>query len=214
MSNLIIIGTIHQSTKNYSAIDLFNAIEEIKPDVIFEELPFELHVDPKDKTIPFGEELEGQEGSAIKWYFDKYSVPAIPVDLPNRNELYKKNISQEGLINNFNLLKEFKEYFEIIESQKELSLTGNIRDINSEKMDALVFRKRKLTNEFCIPFLDKKLPGENYMKKYEKWFNERETYMAKAIKKQMESFKKAVFPVGVEHRIGLQKRLGDLAILY
>ena len=221
MSNLIIIGTIHQSTKNYPAVDLFNAIEKIRPDVIFEELPTELHVEPIDKIIPFGEELEGQEGSAIKWYFDKYKIPVIPIDLPNRNELYKKNISQEGLIANFKILKEsakdfhkIEEYFEITERQKELSLIGNITDINSEKMDTLVLRKRELINEFCIPFLDKNLQNQNYIKKYEDWFDERESYMANTVKKQMKNFEKAVFPVGAEHRVTLLYRLGDLATLY
>jgi pheromone shutdown protein TraB len=231
MTKLVIVGTIHQSSKHYSTMDLFNALEQIRPEIIFEELPPELHTAPELKELPFDEELEDQEGSAIKWYFDKYHVPVIPVDLPNRNQIYSEQVSAENYKNAYMFLRmlltsnklkideaeALRLYFEIVENQRKLADAGSINDINSEVMDELVVNKHRMALDVCIPLLTKYSGDRHFAhswRSYEKWFEEREKYMVGQILGHLNHVNCAVFPVGADHRIGLHKRLKSYSRLY
>ncbi len=231
MTKLIIIGTIHQSTQRYTALDLYKAIEQIRPEVIFEELPPEMHKNTMQKSIPFGEELEGQEGSAINWYHQEHTCTVIPVDLPNRSKIFAKKISSDGYGKAFSFLHniltsskptkderdKLKLYFATVERQREMANKGTIREINSNDMDKLITIKHTTAIGTCIPILEKYSADKNlaiYWKNYEEWFEKRENYMAAQIIKHLKKFTCAVFPVGADHRVGLYQKLVKYAQLY
>jgi hypothetical protein len=230
MSKVLIIGTIHQSTKKYTAMDLYNVLVQYNPDVIYEELPPEMHVDPSEKNIPFGEELESQESCAITWYCRKYKIPVIPVDLPKRNELFIQTISSDGLKKVYTILASLLEggalsinfharlyeYFHTLKEQQRLCGDSDIGEINGPLMDSLVLSKHQLVHSVCIPILSsysKEVGLDNYLKNYEQWFTNRELYMAKAIRDSYSQYTRPVFPVGIEHRPGLSDKLSDISTL-
>lgn len=110
----------------------------LKPSAIFVKIPPEMFVKPERKSIPFGEDLEGQKGSAIKWYFDKHPIPIIPIDLSKRNKIYTKSVTADGYREAFKFLQSLlgssklvssesqalEAYFETVNKQRILALNG------------------------------------------------------------------------------------------
>jgi len=220
MKRLILIGTVHQSTKSYSALDLYNILESVRPDVIFEELPPELHEDQKTIKIPFGEENKSQERAANYWYFQKHHIPIVPVDLPGRNQLYNASVNKELYIFWAHLLNDKKtsledrnklnEYFSALKKQKNICETKTSIEINSEVMDNLLKIKRKFLSVTGLILIDKYSNDQslkNYFEEQKKWTEVREKHMVKTIIENMKKYNHGVFPVGADHRIGLKEKL-------
>jgi len=220
VKRIVIIGTIHQSTKNYSALDLFKILEKIQPDIIFEELPPELAEDQTKINIPFGKWCEFQERAANHWYFNKYNIPIIPVDLPNRNQLYNESGTKElylfwsQLLNDKRLNLEEKinleEYFSVLEEQRMMCENKTAKEINSPKMDSLVAIKRNFLRGLGPTLIDKYSYDQKmkeYLEKLNIWTESREEHMTQEMIKYMKKYKNGVFPVGADHRPGLIEKL-------
>lgn len=218
---ITIIGTIHQGTKFFSTLDLFNKLNEIKPEIIFEESPKDLYTHPKNISLPFGKELGSMEKTAIKWYYDKHKIKTIPVDLPKRDEIFKNTIGKQNFENVYfffkNILytnklnktehKKLNRYMLLIEKQQRLALSGNMKDINGKKMERIILEKRNLMKTICIEILNKYLNDKKYMNTFQNyitWMEKREDYMTKEILKYLTTYKRLVFIVGVDHKPFIQ----------
>ena len=94
-TRLYILGTVHNSTKNYTADSILNILIKLQPDLILQEL------DSSFFTAEFKlkKELTTNESIGVKKYISTYPTPVRPYEISGRNEYYRAH-------NTFKLEKE------------------------------------------------------------------------------------------------------------
>ena len=151
MYSITLIATVHRESGNCNSNEVYNIIERIAPDVIFEEIPTsffdEFYISKTRKNL---------ETDAIKKYSENHKVEQVPVDSDNVPsdsffQDYKFMIGRiEGLvdINGFNFrdfIDRNKRYKEIYGFQYLNSIYSI--NINDEINDAIKNGLQKINNE-------------------------------------------------------------------
>ncbi|MCF6129079.1 hypothetical protein L1S35_05290 [Flavobacterium sp. AS60] len=191
MTEIILIATVHRPKGNCNPIELYRIIEEINPDVIFEEQS------PQNHTLIYlGQRNDTIETLCIKRFSQGKQIEHLPVDL-------ERKMSSE-------LQNKFAKVFDPFQSNTEYQNINFQREILSQR-----YGFRFLNSDECSIFGDKLKSIENIIisssndfeavETYRKWteMNDlRETEMLKNIYKICEDKKyiKGLFLVGAEHR--------------
>jgi hypothetical protein len=224
-TEIIIVGTVHRATENYSGDTLFSLLEKLHPDVILRKHPVSWSVDT------FLEEAKkfkstGLETVALIKYLEKNSSVLLRnYDIADRNKFYKEIDYFEKQKKLFRELKElddsnklegleevlferFNMFFRIIKAIAE----ENIRVMNSASTDTVLSLKEKyLMNDILklteiVPELNK---FSNYVTVSKNFWNRRNRKMAEHIIEYSKDFqgKRLVVLTGFEHRYILRKQL-------
>jgi hypothetical protein len=199
--NIKIICSFHTEIGKCNPAELYRIIEDIRPEVIFEELPINIY-----QSIYSGQKLpQTVESKAVLAYSNNYIVKHFPVDTYNfdLNELF----SDYEFI-----MRHSTEYIELF--NKLIATVGNLGYdfLNSEKCTSLISELKslelKVLTEHSTEDLLKRYKNEN------KIHDKRETEMLKNIINYCNNnpFDNAVLICGTDHKLGLINKINEYSI--
>ena len=202
MKKITVIGSLHEENNKTTIQSLFEIIEKVKPDVIFEEIPVDLFDDVySDKRND-----DGLEVMAVKKYLMNIKVDHYAVDihnLPNITKIaeinkienkvddYIESINNKKLIKYKKLLVELEEKgFEYINTKKYINMISKISNL----IDNIIYKDN------CELF---------YANKYENDFHFilRENYMLHMMVKNISYYNNAVLLIGSMHLGSIIRKL-------
>jgi pheromone shutdown protein TraB len=200
MYDVIVIFSMHRELGNCDIEGLYKIIEEIKPEVIFEELDHPRFNEAYKEQEPFSLETD-----TITMYLQNYKIEHIPVDTYEIPEINReKKLSMEKFICENN-----NEYKEILIKQTLLAGRDGFTFLNSKQFSDLT-EKIKVQEEKTYRNTD----NEEYKKIYNDWikFNDsREYEMIKNIYNYSNEYKykKAIFLIGADHINSITKKIQE-----
>ncbi len=224
MKTVVIIGTIHKPTNNYSKYDLLNLLEKIKPSLLLEELPDSFYDASGKRKIK--RNFDSQEEYAIDTYAKKYNIKILPYDVHDRQEIIKNiNLFEnnekvfeiiDGLLENDDLTidqrNRIEECYNYFEMRDEIIKNGTWREINSTKFDEVNDNKEEAFKKLyleVVPSHRKLVEYIDYCKKCIEFWDIRNRRMCENINRlAIEDGITAVL-VGVEHKSIFLRLLKD-----
>lgn len=196
MKTITLISSFHIIHGKCNPQELYKIIEQIRPEVIFEELPddvFNLIYSPFH-------EPQSLEAIAIKQYIKSYPIQHFPVDnhpvhedeLFNGAEFVWNNSAEYGELWNMNMKRMGESGYLYLNSSECISMLDKIAEIESSV----------LTESGQLDQLE-------ILKKEKLLHSTREHEMLNTIYKyaSMLSFEHAVFICGVDHRKGIKDKI-------
>ncbi|MFC5282643.1 hypothetical protein [Pedobacter alpinus] len=218
MRNITLISTIHTENGQCNSDELHDILEDIKPEVIFDELTSDysdmFYSDSFDTYYTNKILLNQQppvvplEVKCIKKYIKDHSVEIFPVDIDIRQKLaeYQDEI-------NYMFLKIFKheDYIKLESERDALVAQEGFQYLNSDKF--LDFLNRKESIEKNI--LESDIENERLLNTYRLFYAEhrenRENAMIQNIYTYSEGnqYEQAVFLIGANHKKSLMQKIID-----
>jgi hypothetical protein len=189
MYNITLISTMHRDIGKCNSNELYKIIENINPEVIFDEIPsyrFNAHFIEQSVTT--------LETNAIKLYMNNHKVNIIPVDNYDFSEIQKGDIDYNKISNN-NI-----DYYNLCKEQYLLAIQYGFEYINSDQNFQLIERLQTIEREVL-----KKINDEELTKLFETWYeitDKRENEIIRNIYNYCEehTFDKGLLLIGAEHR--------------
>lgn len=198
MQNITIISSFHKNLGKCNPKELYKIIEEIQPEIIFEELCFEtFSMVYADNSIP-----NTIEAIAIKNYIRNYSVKHFPVDTYPLDE-------RELFCGADKIANRSPEYINLWNKQISMITNHGYDFINSndcyELLDKISDIERKVLREINDIKLYREYESERAL------HNNREYAMLKNIYdySKKNNYNIAVFICGVEHRKPLKNKIQE-----
>ena len=203
MYNITIIFTTHSEYGKCNSDELYKIIESICPEVIFEELSYDLFDRVYNENSICDEILEIK---CIKRYLRNYSIKHIPVDIDVSSNLPASDI--DYMLATF---KKYDVYRKLETEQVFLTTQYGFAYLNSDECSEF-FDKKKLTEKKLIEFGTYK---DILLRIYKLFYEEqdiRESEMLRNIynysKKNL--YDQAVFLIGAAHRNSIIKKITEL----
>ncbi|HEX4372020.1 MAG TPA: hypothetical protein VHZ50_01825, partial [Puia sp.] len=125
MYNITLISTFHSEVGNCNSEELYKIIESIDPEVIFEELPVNLHKRVYEANNFPDEPLELK---CIRKYLETHHIKNIPVYIDPATSVSKRDIE-----NMFNLFKKYPAYNQLEYEQYLQMQRYGFAYLNSDK---------------------------------------------------------------------------------
>lgn len=203
MCKITLIATIHNECGICNSKELYKLIEQISPDVIFEELS------PDGFSAIYGGlNFDTLETNTIKSYIQKHPVSHFPVDI-NKNELFDNHFRSD-IMEMFNLFGDDKEYYELLSQRHISSERVGFSYLNSDQYGELCDRKF-----FLEKIILKNIKQKKWLQIYKRWLKIielREIEMIRNIYNYCTKFKydSALFLIGVDHRKSIMDRISKL----
>jgi hypothetical protein len=201
MHNITLICTRHGSLGSCNQATLYRIIENINPEVIFEELPSS-EFDNFYTTI----QKSNLESKTINEYKKKYSINQMLVDSNNipPEDFF---LDYEYLINTVD--KHESNFGHLMDLEKNLLFDYGFTYLNSDKCSAI---NNEIYN--TIEATLKVIQNERLNTIFNNWKNtnsERENYMLKCIYDYCETnnFSQAIFLIGSAHRQSIINKISD-----
>lgn len=204
MSTITLIATGHKENGLCNSKELFKIIEQISPDVIFEEIP-----PGKFEAVYVGTRQASLEVKTIKAYLQKYpDVHHYPVDLDIELAIEKEiKFEVDGIpliCNHFS-----PEYNYLDRQMSYWTEFGGLPFLNSDRCSEIILRKTFLEKQILETLRkdDKhsNMDHETLSQAYKLWIgqnDDRENEMLRNIYSYMETkkYNRALFLVGAAHR--------------
>ena len=200
--NITIIFTMHLDAGKCNSKELYNIIENINPEIIFEEFDISRTEDEYYKNGHYKYQKKcSVETTAIMNYLENHQVIHVPVDtyelenLPD--DMYNK-------ISNNN-----EEYSNLVKMNFVLSCQYGFPYLNSNECCDLIENFKTIEENVVNKLNDKKLTDT-----YNSWkliTNNRDNEMIKNIYNfsKNHNYKKAVFITGADHRKSILNKIND-----
>jgi hypothetical protein len=204
VSSIILIATCHIEKGLCNSIELSKIIEQIHPDVIFEEIP-----PSKFEAVYAGRRHESLEIKAIKFYLQKYPDTAHhPVDLDIDQETEKQTkCDMQGF---YKICKDYNSEYNFLDTNLYYwSIRYGFSYLNDNRCSELLSRKKSLEEQILFHLKNdtnqRALDHEKLAQAYKNWIDEienREKEMIRNIYNYMKpgKYERALFLVGAEHR--------------
>jgi len=217
MSTITLVATSHKENGLCNSQELFKIIEQISPEVIFEEIP-----PRKFEAVYAGTRLDSLEVTTIKAYLQKYpDTHHYPVDL-DIDPVTEKEIKQEVDGVAF-ICNDYSEEYNYLDGLLSLqSEKYGFPYLNNDRCSELILRKKvletkvldALKNDKSQTAMDHKRLGLVY-KQWIDQIDDRENEMLKNIYNYMEQKKyaKALFLVGAAHRKPIQQKIQEYQLM-
>jgi len=203
MYNITLIGTRHEELGRCNSNELYKIIENINPEIIFEEIPpsyFEKYYIIKNH--------KNLESNVINKYLEHYSIKNISVD--------SENIPSESLVQKYNALHNRIEGLTDTNGFHYRTLTDQYRS------QIAIYGFIYLNCIYCINYYNEitkaienglqKINKDDLFQTYELWkdINEnRENEMLRNIYdySKAHSYNRAIFTIGAGHRKSLMQKI-------
>lgn len=213
MSSITLIATGHKEKGLCNSHALFKIIEQISPEVIFEEIP-----PGKFEAVYAGTRQDSLEVKTIKAYLQKYpEVHHYPVDL-DIDQVIEKEIRQEVDGVAF-ICNDYSEEYNYLDGLLSLqSEKYGFPYLNNDRCSKLILRKKVLETQVLDTLKNDKsqtaMDHERLGLAYKQWLeqiDDRENEMLRNIYSYMESkkFAKALFLVGAAHRKPIMQKIQE-----
>jgi hypothetical protein len=192
--SITLIATRHKENGQCTSNELYRIIDQIAPDVIFEEIP-----PGKFDTVYKGLRHASLEILTIKRYLQSHPIPHFPVDL-DIDEVDGFFTRSDFNTMSYIFVNYCPEYKSLYNQRQLLADNNGFPYLNSKEWSMLSKRMDVLEQEVI-----KKINNEKLYQRAKDWSNEldvREDEMIKNIYKYVENnrYEKGLFLVGVEHR--------------
>lgn len=191
---ITLIATRHQESGQCTSDELYQIIEQIAPDVIFEEVP-----SSKFESVYEGLRQDSLETYTIKRYLNKHPIPHFPVDAET-DEITDRFIKSDYrvMVNLFG--RHSIEYANLFHQRQFFSEKKGFSYLNSDEWTHLS-KHMDILEEQVI----KKINNDTLNQRYKEWLNVldiRNNEMIRNIYKCVEinKYENGLFLVGVEHR--------------
>lgn len=201
--SITLIATRHQANGQCTSNELYQIIERIAPDVIFEEIP-----PGKFDEVYKGLRNPSLEILTIKSYLQKHPIPHFPVDLDIDEVDGRFTTSDHNVIVNI-CGRHSPEYRSLYSQRQHLAENNGFPYLNSNEWTVLSERLDVLEQEVI-----KKINNEKLYQRAQDWSNElnvRENEMIKNIYSYVEKnrYENGLFLVGVEHRRTIMDKIPE-----
>ena len=203
MYNITLVCTMHEKLGKCNADELYQIIDAISPQVIFEELTKDLSdIAYKGPRHP----KEPPEVESIKRYLLNHNIQQIPVDIALNYRVIDPQI--DFMLNSFN---EYQAYREIENEQYAMTEQYGFRFLNSNQYYELFERKKNLEEDLINFSINK-----NQLTRIRKLFYEvqdtRETKWLENVYEYSKkySYEKAIFFCGAAHRKSIMQKILEL----
>lgn len=215
MYNIKLIGTIHSENSRCNPSELYKILEDIKPDVIFDELPSHfadlfysesfdiayenniLHKRPMP-NLPL-------EVKCIKKYRQNHNVKIVSVDIDISQDLAEQ---KEEVYFLFNTFFKYEEYKNIDNEKEALIAKEGFHFLNSNKFLELLEKKELLERKIMESEIHKHRLLTTYSA-HKKQIDNREKVMLDNIYKYSKEnqYIEAVFLIGAEHKKSIMRKI-------
>jgi hypothetical protein len=227
MYNITLIGTNHSEKGECNSDTLYKIIEDINPEVIFEEIPrvlFDMfyngkcHFDELHKTLKYKlpnnilDRIEilplsetPLEINCVKKYLQNYNIKNITVDIDINSELSTK---MEMMFGEF--YKHDDVYKKLVDKDKLLTEQYGFDYLNSEKYldldEKMKLRERQLIESNCF---NKNELLHIYELSFKEIIDDRENAMLRNIYNYSKEnvYNQAVFLIGARHRKSIMQKI-------
>jgi hypothetical protein len=208
MNKITLIGTRHKEEGKCNADSLYNIIENINPDVIFEEK------NPKydyGENLIIGTEFEEfavLEFKTVKKYIKYHNTKIVPIDTLDIKDKDELMVQFMLLHTDMDKDENGKELLELRKFMDDYCMNNGFEGINTKYYDNLVLERNKLYENYFLNY--KKHSIEIYNKYIEYIIEKREIEMVNNIKKYHNKYVNnfnAVLLVGMDHRTSIIKKL-------
>lgn len=201
MHNITLVCTFHSEIGKCNAEELYKIIEQINPDVIFEELTPYLHDMVYEKGIY--DESAPLELKCIREYKLKYNIKNIPVDIEVNSTLSNDVDRMFALFGNYDIYNQLE-----IEQKKKIE-RGGFDYLNSDEYSDLVKKQRSIEREIVEEINKRQLD-----RIYKSFYNDidfREIIMLNTIYAYSEeiNYNQAVFLIGAGHRSSIISKIKE-----
>ena len=203
MNKITLIGTMHEEIGKYNEESLYNILEAINPDVIFEETSLYTAT----LIYKFGIKPEFPEQNVIQRYITNHNTENIPIDTleyPKEFKKWERNIFEDLMQKNENN----KELHELLKFRRNYISENGIEGMNTVYYDNLTIKVYQLKKDYLYNYREHLI--EDYNKYHDFIIEQREVEMVNNISKYHEQYKNnfnAVFTIGADHRISIVKKL-------
>ena len=192
MCSIILIGTGHYEVGLYNSDELLKIIEEINPEIIFEETNRRQH-DP----VYAGVREDTLETHTIKRYLQINPIEHLPVDLDTDPSIEGPIVNGYSQLCNFFKSKS-PEYDHLSNQILQLAFKFGLPFMNSGQCRAIREQIMFLEKTFL-----KRINHPQFYEVYNNWLDlhdRRENEMIKNIYNNIDGYNNALFLVGAEHR--------------
>jgi hypothetical protein len=196
MYNITILSSFHIERGKCNSNELYRIIEKIQPEIIFEELPYDVF----EIIYAKGGSPESLEAITIKKYLEKNQIEHIPVDTYEINET--------DLFNEFNVISNKSiEYAELMKQQLSMIIRNGYSFLNSNDCDELLDKIHIIEENILLEINDAWL--SYHYKTDRELHDKREDEMLQNIYNYSKQYpyNKALFICGAEHRKSIMQKI-------
>ena len=196
MYNITILSSFHIERGKCNSNELYRIIEKIQPEIIFEELPYDVF----EIIYAKGRIPESLEAITIKKYLEKNQIEHIPVDTYEINET--------DIFNEFDVISNKSiEYAELMKQQLSMIIRNGYSFLNSNDCDELLYKIHIVEETVLLEINDARL--SYHYKTDRKLHDKRENEMLQNIHNysKLYPYNKALFICGAEHRKSIMQKI-------
>lgn len=198
MFNITLLSSFHTILGKCNPEELYLIIEQLQPEVIFEELSY----DGFEMIYMEGYQPKTVEAITIKKYLHKYPIKHFPVD--------NYPINEADLLSDAQLIWNYSNEYRDLWKQKLLRLSQNgYYFLNSDECTEILNQLERIEEDVLKETNNVVLLNEH--KKEKALHDKRENEMLRAIYNyaQQYTFNNAVFICGAEHRQQIKHKIKD-----
>lgn len=218
MHNITLVSTIHSEIGQCNSDELHKILEDINPEVIFDELPIhfsEMYYSDSFDMYCANNILLTQrpveiplEVKCLKKYKQKYNIKIIPVDIDLRHKL----MAHQDEIT-FMFLTFFKyENYKKLDYEKEILISNEgFHFLNSGNFLDFLEKKEIIEKSIIDSEIQKNRLLNIYKLFHEEQYNNRENAMLENIYNysNQNKYNQAVFLIGAEHKKSIMQKITE-----
>ena len=202
MKKITLIGVMHKEIGKCNTDELYNILEIIKPDIIFEETSVYKNM----LTYTWGIDPNSPELRAIQKYIQNYRAKCIPIDNFKRPENFKE-LEDNFALAFINKNEKNIELYKLFDISNEYIKKNGIKGMNTKYFDELNRKKQKLCDEYIKNYI------LEIIEKYDEYeniiFEKRENIMIETIYEFSNNYNNfnAALVIGADHRVTIIDKL-------
>ncbi len=218
MYNITLIGTIHSENGKCNPDELHKILEDINPEVIFDELPsssFDMYYSDTFDMYYVNSILRNRrppemplEVKGIKKYKQNYSIKVFPVDIDIGQNLSKCQDEIFFMISTFLKYEDYKR----LDSEKEtLIAQEGFHYLNSGNFLDFLEKKEAIETSIIESEIQKNRLLDIYKLFHAEQYDNRENAMLENIYNYSKGnqYNQAVFLIGAEHKKSIMRKISD-----
>lgn len=223
MHNITLICTVHSEIGKCNSDELYKIIEDIKPEVIFDELPshfIEMYNSESIAMHSANNISHNQRPSevplevkSIKKYKQNYDVKIFPVDF---DVIQQTSLYQTEIFFMYLTFCEYEDYKEL-ENEKEVSMAQEgFYYLNSDNFIYLLEKKEVLEKNIMESETQKNRLLNIHKLFHTEQYDNRENAMLQNIYNYSKDnqYNQAVFLIGAEHKKSIMQKIIEYEILF
>lgn len=218
MYNITLIGTIHSENGQCNPDELYKILEDINPEVIFDELPIhfsDMYYSDSFDTYCANKILLNRhppvvplEVKCIKKYKRNYNIEIFPVDIDLRQKLSKYQDEISFMILTFLKYEEYKK----LENEKEtLIAQEGFHYLNSDKFLTFLDKKEVVEKNIMESEIQKNRLHNIYKLFHAEQYDNRENAMLENIYNysNRNQYNQAVLLIGADHKKSIMQKITE-----